>query len=217
MGKEKLRELLPRKTQRRLTTRYPLSHPQSLEISYDGPCPAFPILPPRLRLPGMITAEWEGNRGPSGSPGEPGTKVCFLASLPILTPLPLFSGSAGHPGFSRISGKWRGLVSCVCGDPRSWLGDELQAGLARQQGPPPTGFHRKPPRRVAWCSTHSAEKDRDINVELEARQARQAARSQARKPAGPWTLGKMMHLGEATSNLALRVNLPGVWGSRLAI
>ena len=154
---------------------------------------------------------------PRGAQVNQGLRFGFLTSSRILTPLPLFSGSAGHPGFSRISGKWRGLVSCVCGDPWSWLGDELQAGLAHQQGPPPAGFHRKPPRRVAWCSTHSAEKDRDINVELEARQARQAARSQARKPAGPWTLGKMMHLGEATSNLALRVNLPGVWGSRLAI
>lgn len=67
---------------------------------------------------------------PLGAQVNQGLRFGFLTSSPILTPLLFFSGSARHPRFSRISGKWRGMVSCVCRDPWSWLDDKLQAGLA---------------------------------------------------------------------------------------
>lgn len=89
----------------------------------------------RSCLPGCISQGQSQQNGretvdPLGAQVNQGLRFGFLTSSRILTPLPLFSGSAGHPRFSRISGKWRGLVSCVCGDRWSWLGDELQAGLA---------------------------------------------------------------------------------------
>lgn len=121
-----------------------------------------------------------------------GLRCGFLSSSPTLTPLLLFSGSAGHSRFSWISGKWRGLVSCA---PWRLLG---LAVLNFRQGRPSNCFCHStfPSVRTLICSLswrvteesspalgYSAGGDRDTNTELQGWQTGQAVKPQ---DPGPW-------------------------------
>lgn len=100
-GTEELWEPLPREAQRMLATRFSLPHLQSLEeFAYSGPSPSLSIRPPSRCLPRLISEEWEGNHGSSGSQDESGTKFWFppLLAHPHSSPA-LFRVSRAHEVF----------------------------------------------------------------------------------------------------------------------